>query len=153
MDEGRGGLLPGAGRMSRTFLVCEDGAEYTDRFRRFLGQEFEFVRATHFTQALPLALSVRGILLDQDFRRTEPSLLVDESGVRGARSARELSEVQGILLLKALRRRGVPAPALLFADLDDETRIAELLRELSPLQIVQSDEGLARIAARLRALG
>src|SRR5882724_157529 len=43
VDEGRGGLLPGAGGM--TFLVCEDGSEYTDRFKRFLGAQFRFLRA------------------------------------------------------------------------------------------------------------
>ena len=130
-------------------LILEDGREYTDRFQRFLGAEFEFVRAGHFAEALPLASGARALLLDLDFRRTDPALLVDESGRPAARSA---AEVQGILLLRALRSRGIGLPALLFADLDDAERSARLESELKPLQIVSSSESLQRIAERLRSL-
>ena len=140
-------MLPGAAAV--TFLVCEDGTEYTDRFRRFLGAEFSFVRASHFAEALPLLAGARALLLDLDFRRTDPALLVDESGAPAAKSA---AEVQGILMLRALRSRGSRLPALLFADLDDAGRAARLEAELAPLQIVPSSEGLPRIAERLRAL-
>ena len=61
-------------------LVCEDGSEYTERFRRFLGGEFEFVRAAHFHEALSLLSGARALLLDLDFSRTDPARLVDESG-------------------------------------------------------------------------
>ncbi len=132
-----------------TLLVCEDGREYTERFQRFLGGEFRFLRAAHFAEALRLAPGASAILLDLDFRRTDPALLVDESGAPAARSA---AEVQGILMLRALRSRGVKLPALLFADLDDGERAARLEAELAPLQIVSSSEGLPRIAERLRAL-
>jgi hypothetical protein len=74
---------------------------------------------------------------------------VDESGAKAPKSA---AEVQGILLLRALRSRGVTLPALLFADLDDAARTARLETELAPLQIVSSSEGLQRIAQRLRML-
>ncbi len=147
MEEGRGGLLPGAARMK--FVVCEDGNEYTERFRRFLGAEFQFARAGHFAEALALALGASGLLLDLDFRRTPPALLVDETGRPGPKSA---AEVQGILVLRALRSRGVKLPALLFADLDDAERARRLQRELAPLQIVSSSEGLPRIAERLRQI-
>ena len=147
MEEGRGRLLPGAARMS--FIVCEDGAEYTERFRRFLGAQFVFERAGHFAEALALAEAARGILLDLDFRRTPPALLVDE---RGARAAGALAEVQGILILRALRARGVELPALLFADLDDGQRAARLEEELAPLRVVPSSTGLPRIAQLLREM-
>jgi len=147
VEEGRGRLLPGAADM--TLIVCEDGTEYTERFQRFLGGEFHFVRAAHFAEALTLAKEARGLLLDLDFRRTDAALLVDESGAKAPKSA---AEVQGILLLRALRSRGVKLPALLFADLDDAARTARLETELAPLQIVSSSEGLQRIAQRLRAL-
>jgi hypothetical protein len=130
-----------------TFLVCEDGSEYTERFQRFLGAEFQFARAGHFAEALALAPKAAGLLLDLDFRRTPLSLLVDETGAPG-----RLSELQGILLLRALRSRGVKLPALLFADLDDAQRAARLEAELAPLQIVSSSEGLTQIANRLRAI-
>src|SRR3954468_17184395 len=130
-------------------LICEDGSEYTERFTRFLGAEFEFVRAAHFAEALKLAPDARALLLDLDFRRTDPALLVDESGRPAARRA---AEIQGILLLRALRSRGVALPALLFADLDDAERSVRLETELGPLQIVSSSESLQRIAERLRSL-
>src|SRR5204862_8249225 len=81
-----------------TFLVCEDGSEYTDRFTRFLGAHFQFARAGHFAEALALAPSAQALLLDLDFRRTQRALLVDE---RGAPDPRSAVEVQGILILRA----------------------------------------------------
>ena len=147
MDEGRGGLLPGAGGMK--FLVCEDGSEYTDRFKRFLGAQFRFLRAGHFAEALALAAGADALLLDLDFRRTPRELLVDE---RGAPDSRGATEVQGILILRALRSRGVGLPAVLFADLDDAAHAARLERELAPLRIVPGSAGLPRIAQLLREL-
>jgi len=35
----------------RTFVVCEDGTEYVQRFRRFLGESFNFVPASDFAAA------------------------------------------------------------------------------------------------------
>ena len=154
MEEGRGGLLSGAARMKPAapkprFLVCEDGREYTDRFTRFLSAEFDFIRASCFAEALPPAASCAGLLLDLDFRRTDPALLVDESGAPAARSA---AEVQGVLILRALRARGVHLPALLFADFDDPGRAARLSAELARLRVVGSDESLPAVAKLLRGL-
>ena len=132
-----------------TLLICEDGTEYSERFQRFLGAEFRFLRAAHFAEILEMLPQARALLLDLDFRRTDPALLVDESG---APAARDAAEVQGILILRALRSRGVKLPALLFADLDDDARAARLAAELAPLQIVPSGEGILRIAQRLRDL-
>jgi hypothetical protein len=132
-----------------TFLVCEDGSEYTERFTRFLGARFRFRRATHFAEALALTSGVRGLLLDLDFRRTPRALLVDPAGAPDPRAA---AEVQGILILRALRARNVLLPALLFADLDDPARAAQLERELRPLRVVPSSEGLPRIAQLLSDL-
>ncbi|MGZ6124528.1 MAG: hypothetical protein ACXWLR_06185 [Myxococcales bacterium] len=132
-----------------TFVVCEDGSEYTDRFTRFLGGQFRFLRAGHFADALALSHGAVALLLDLDFRRTQPALLVDERGESAARSA---AEVQGILILRALRARGVKLPALLFADLEDAQRTARLEAELAPLRVVPSSEGLPRIAQLLREM-
>jgi hypothetical protein len=132
-----------------TFIVCEDGAEYTDRFRRFLGDRFSFVRAGHFAEALSLSPRACGVLLDLDFRRTSSALMVDE---RGERSDGSAAEVQGILILRALRTHGVRLPALLFADLDDAGRSARLEAELAPLRVVPSSAGLAQIAQLLREM-
>ena len=145
MEEGRGGLLPGAAGMR--FVICEDGNEYSERFQRFLGKEFEFVRAASFPEALAAAPGACGLLLDLDFKRA--AVLVDESGAPASRAA---AEVQGILILRALRSREVKLPALLFADLDDAGRVALLESELAPLEIISSSESLPRIAERLRKL-
>ena len=133
--------------MKTTLLICEDGSEYSERFRRFLGSEFEFVRAANFEEALAAVGDARALLLDLDFKRS--ALLVDESGAPASRAA---AEVQGILILRALRARGFRLPALLFADLDDAERVARLEAELAPLQVISSSEGLQRIAGRLRKL-
>jgi hypothetical protein len=132
-----------------TFLVCEDGSEYTDRFKRFLGAQFRFLRAGHFAEALALAAGADALLLDLDFRRTPRELLVDE---RGAPDRGGATEVQGILILRALRSRGVALPAVLFADLDDAAHATRLERELAPLRIVPGSAGLPRIAQLLREL-
>jgi hypothetical protein len=60
--------------------------------------------------------------------------------------------VQGILILRALRSRGIALPALLFADLDDRDRCHRLEQELAPLTVVPSGEGLAAIARRLQLI-
>jgi hypothetical protein len=41
------------------FVVCEDGAEYIERFRRFLGDDFAFVRANDLDAVLT-ALAAAG---------------------------------------------------------------------------------------------
>jgi ADP-heptose:LPS heptosyltransferase len=61
------------------------------------------------------------------------------------------SAAQGILILQYLRAQGIGLPALLFADLDDGEQAAYLEKTLAPLSIVSSREGLAQLAARLRA--
>ena len=140
------------------FVVCEDGAEYTDRFQRMLGRSFRFVRAGCFAEArvaLAEAPTV-GLLLDLDFRRTPPQRLVDEVGAEGLpRSSGErqrLAAVQGLLVLRTLRLGGVTTPALLFADLDDAGQIAHLQSTLAPLEVLGSGVGLDVIVRRLAEL-
>jgi hypothetical protein len=141
-------------------VVCEDGDEYLERFRRFLGEELRLVPTRDFASARaactrpdapPLAL-----VLDLDFRRLAPERLVDEQGAtapaRPGGEAQRLAQIQGVLILRALRAQAVATPALLFADLDDPARAAFLEKTLAPLTIVRSTEGLGAIAARLRAL-
>ena len=143
--------------MKPRWIVCEDGDEYLSRFRRFLGTEFEFVPAGDLQEVLRAAPGAAGILLDLDFRRTDPARLVDESGaaraqlVAGERT--RLAEVQGVLILRALRRRGVRLPALLCADLDDPAQASRLEDELRPLAVVPGSEGVPQIGARLRRGG
>jgi hypothetical protein len=137
------------------FVLCEDGAEYRDRFRRFLGATFEFVPAGDHATARAAASEADGLLLDLDFRRTPPERLVGEGGPAVGPLAdgerRRLAESQGILILRLLRAEGVMLPALLFADFDDAEQVRFLERTLAPLTIVSSRTGLREIAALMRA--
>ena len=146
-------MLPAVTTRRPRFVVCEDGAEYIDRFRRFLGATFEFVAANDLAAATAGVASAQGLLLDLDFRRTPPERLVDEHGATPAApdegTRRRLVESQGILILRALRARGVALPVLLFADVADATQVAFLERTLAPLVVAPSSMGLGEIAAWL----
>jgi hypothetical protein len=137
------------------FVVCEDGAEYLERFRRFLGESFDFRPAHDFAEARAAAADADGLLLDLDFRRTPPERLVDEQGPApaplDAGTRTRLAETQGILILRRLRAAGVALPAILFADLDDSGQLAFLARTLAPLTVAGSRLGIAEIATLLRA--
>ena len=136
-------------------MVCEDGSEYLERFTRFLDEEFEFTPAGDAAALVGAIAGATGVILDLDFRRTPPERLVDESGATSGQLAeperRRLSESQGILILRALRSRKLAVPVLLCADLDED-QVAWLERELAPLEVVPSHEGLLETAARMRAL-
>ena len=145
---------PAGGRLR--FVVCEDGDEYLQRFRRFLGETFDFLSARDFAEALAALPNAHGLLLDLDFRRTPAEDLVDERGPAlsplDAGTRARLAETQGILILRRLRAAGVAAPAVLFADLDDADQRAFLERTLAPLTVAGSRQGIAEIAALLRRL-
>jgi hypothetical protein len=140
------------------FVICEDGTEYLDRFQRFLGGEFRFVRTSSYG-ALLTALAEgppAGLVLDLDFRRTPPDQLVDEGGAAlsavSAGEKQRVASVQGLLILRALRGQGVALPALLCTDIDDPGQLAAVEEELAPVSVVPSSEGLPRLAQRLREL-
>jgi hypothetical protein len=137
------------------FVVCEDGDEYLERFRRFLGEAFDFLPAHDFSEAQAAAANADGLLLDLDFRRTPADCLVDEQGPApaplDAGTRARLAETQGILILRRLRAARVTSPAILFADLDDAGQRAFLERTLAPLTIADSRLGIAQIAVLLRA--
>jgi hypothetical protein len=137
------------------FVVCEDGAEYLQRFRRFLGESFDFLPAHDFDEARAVAADADGLLLDLDFRRTPADRLVDEQGSApapmDAGTRTRLAETQGILILRRLRAAGVALPAILFADLEDTAQLAFLTRTLAPLTVAGSRMGIAEIATLLRS--
>jgi hypothetical protein len=138
-------------------LVIEDGHEYSERFQRFLGHEVHFARAACLAEARrELAAGGRGLLLDLDFRRTSSADLVDETGDNRVALAdderKRLAEMQGILILRALRSLGCALPALLFADIDDAGQIAFLERTFAPLRILSSGVSLPEIARQIREM-
>jgi hypothetical protein len=141
-----------------TLVVCEDGSEYIDRFRRFLagllGPGTRFVPARNYAEAMASAAEADGLLLDLDFRRTPADRLVDEHGpapaaLDAARRGR-LSETQGILILRRLRAAGIALPAILFADLDDDDQARYLESTLAPLVVASGRLGLPEIAGLIR---
>ena len=143
--------------MSRPLvIVCEDGHEYLHRFSRFLGDELELVRVDDYPSALAACgRGPRALLFDLDFSRLAADRLIDEAGLAAARprdESRRLAQMQGILILRALRAAAVTAPALLFADLDDPARVKFLEQSLAPLRVVPSSEGMGGIAARIHTL-
>ena len=149
--------MSAAGDRRLRFLVCEDGAEYLERFRRFLGDAFNFLPARDFSQAHAAAAGADALLLDLDFRRTPPERLVDEHGPApapiDAGTRTRLVQTQGILILRRLRAAGVALPAILFADLDDTGQVDFLTRTLAPLTVAGSRMGIAEVAALLRSFG
>ncbi len=137
------------------FVVCEDGSEYVQRFRRFLGDAFDFLPAQDWAEARAAAAGAAGVLLDLDFRRTPPERLVDERGPAptplDAGTRARLAETQGILILRQLRAAGIGCPAILFADFEDAEQRRYLEATLAPLTIAGSRLGLAEIATLLKA--
>lgn len=142
---------------SPILVVCEDGDEYTTRFARLFGQELSFRRAGSLAEAMALVpAGARGLLLDLDFRRTDAKALVDEAGATHASLAdgerHRLAGMQGILILRALRKSGVTLPAILFADLEDAGQVDYLTKTLAPLVVMPSSESLPTIAAEIRGM-
>lgn len=139
-----------------TFVICEDGHEYTDRFTRLFADRYDFIRTTCFAEAHAAAPSAVGLLLDLDFRRTPSAALVDESGAtsdaRSEGERRRLASTQGILILRALRDAGVALPALLFADLADRSQVTFLESRHAPLTIVSSSAALVTISTALSTI-
>lgn len=135
-------------------IVVEDGLEYTERFSRLLSAQFQFERVADYPALLSALETPAAVLvLDLDFRRTPLHRLIDgEGAVATPISAAELASVQGILILRSLRKRESQPPALLCADLDDPEQARLLCKELRPLQISPSSESLQQLAARLRNL-
>ncbi len=141
------------------FVVCEDGQEYLERFKRFLGNTFEFIPAQDFfalVEHTERCAPVAGVLLDLDFRRVDAAHLVNEHGQAIAKFGREAraqySANQGLFILASLRERCILVPVLLFADIDDPEQQAHLLRKFGPLDLVPSHVGLRELERRLAEL-
>ena len=118
--------------MSRPrILVIEDGREYVETLGRYLGAEFEFVRAGHGRAALD-ALSIatfQAIFLDMRFDRVQlADLLGDQSALATrlggdlVRVRQFLEENQGTYILAALREANHRLPVVFSYDFDGEPR-------------------------------
>ncbi len=138
------------------FIVCEDGTEYLERFERFLGADFEFIPAGDYATLLTqvdVSAPISGILLDLDFRRTDPARLVNEHGEAVGHVGKESLALhignQGLFILSSLRERRILLPVLLFADIDDTQQCEYLKRTFAPLELVPSHLGMLELKGQL----
>ena len=122
-------------------LVVEDGFEYIHNLTRFLGGDFEFVRAGDGFEALE-QLSVGGfsaLFLDMKFDRAD-RLLGDVGALErrfagdATRAKRFLENNQGAYVLAAIRDASHRIPVVFSYDFDSEPRrFRNLVRRYAPL--------------------
>ena len=119
-------------------LVIEDGTEYTERARRWMGEGFVFERAGSGPEARG-ALAEQdfdGVWLDMDFSRTPPELLlgeVESSRLEGDPARAHLAAHQGLYILADLRAAGHALPVLFSHDFGDmPKRWTHLVQRLGP---------------------
>jgi CheY-like chemotaxis protein len=103
-------------------LVIEDGTEYAEFARLFLGQEFEVAAAQSADEALQVlaARPIDVLLIDLRFDRAPAEILI--GGIEASaqrlfagdqtRALRHLQDQQGVLILAALRAAGHAQPAV-----------------------------------------
>ncbi len=108
----------------RRLLVIEDGDEYAEFARLFLGRDFEIATATSARAALAEAPRADALLIDLRFDRAPADALAGDldgtaaqrfAGDR-ARALRWLQDQQGTLILAALRAAGHRQPAVFVHD-------------------------------------
>ncbi len=106
----------------RSMLVIEDGTEYAEFARLFLGSDFQVVAAqsAHAALAVLAGQNIDVLLIDLRFDRAPDATLVgdiDESAQRlfagdRVRALRHLQDQQGALILGEIRRAGHTQPAV-----------------------------------------
>lgn len=120
-------------------LVIEDGVEYVEFARAFLGHAFEFRYAVSLADALAVLEHSRSachaFFVDLRFERAPlDALLGDVDAIASelfggdtARARRWVKDQQGALILGALRERGYPQRAVFVHDFPRQ-RLANLAR-------------------------
>jgi CheY-like chemotaxis protein len=134
--------------MSRV-LVIEDGYEYIENLRRFMGAGFELGRAGDGEEALEI-LSRQDwnvILLDMCFDRADRLLgedpgLLSKMGGDPDRMRSYLEIHQGTYILAAIRQAGHSLPVVFSYDFDAEPRrFSNLQRRYAPLSYLNDVAG------------
>jgi hypothetical protein len=110
----------------KRLLVIEDGTEYLEFARVFLGEELAVAGARSAADALAQldAEGADALLIDLRFERAPAEVLVGDVVATAARlfdgdevrALRYLQDQQGTLILEALRRAGHRQPALFVHD-------------------------------------
>ena len=149
----------------RTILVVEDGAEYTDAFRRLAlpgRANVELVRAGDADEAQRILAgrSVDAIFIDVVFDRTLPErlrgdlgCLLERYGGDRARAQRHLASHQGFYVAEALAGSIAEGTRVLLAfDFSAEPqRLAALRERLPGLEGVAEGTPISRVLDRLLA--
>jgi len=145
--------------VSARLLVIEDGSEYAEFARVFLGEELVVEEAHSAAEAAArlAAGDVALLLIDLRFERAPAEALVGDLAATAARlfdgdearALRYLQDQQGTLILEALRRAGHRQPALFVHDFPPR-RLANLRALYGDVSAVPSFDAAA-IRAALRA--
>jgi CheY-like chemotaxis protein len=140
----------------KRLLVIEDGTEYSEFARLFLGGDFVVARAQTAAEALTLAAAepVFALLVDLRFDRALPEALigdVDATAIRlfagdRPRALRHLQDQQGVLILAELRKAGHLQPAVFVHDFSAR-RLENLRRLYGDVRAVSSFDVRALRAA------
>jgi hypothetical protein len=142
-------------------LVIEDGAEYVEFARVFLGDDFAVASARSAADA-SARLATDGadlLLIDLRFERAPAEALVGDLAATAARlfdgdevrALRYLQDQQGTLILEALRRAGHRQPALFVHDFPPR-RLANVRALYGDVSAVPSFDAAAIRAALAAAL-
>ncbi len=160
MGEGHG-YPPGWGRClmeQMSILIVEDGTEYIDRARRWMGEGFEFTRAG----SGPAALEALGdcsyplVWMDMDFRRCPENQLLgweradlDRFSGDRDRMRQHLWEHQGVYILEAIRAADWNGPVVFSHDFSDAPkRWTHLCQRYGPLDWLPEAANPAEIRQR-----
>ena len=143
-------------------LVVEDGFEYINRSRQWMGDSFVFQRAGSGVEALSLLFEERFdvVYLDMNFHRSpEGELLGDLAAIRARfggdqqRAIDFLSVHQGAYILSAIRAAGFHIPVLFSYDFESEARRwDQLVAKYGSLDWVGDNAGPDQVKAALLAL-
>jgi ActR/RegA family two-component response regulator len=137
----------------KRLLVIEDGTEYEEFARLFLGRNFEVCAARSAAEAMRLiSPDVHALLIDLRFDRAPTAALVGDVAATAERlfagdrerALRHLQDNQGVLILAALRQAGHTQRAV-FVHEFAERRLENLRRLYGDVQAVTGfDAGALR---------
>ena len=137
-------------------LVIEDGAEYEEFARLFLGERFRIVPAHDAEEALAAARAapIAAMLVDLRFERAKSEDLLGDVNAAARRmfggdtqrALRWLKDQQGTLILAELRKAGFAQPAVFVHDFPAE-RLANLRKLYGEVFAVPTFDAVAIRAA------
>ena len=160
MGEGHGRSPGRGGGMMQPMkvLIVEDGTEYIDRARRWMGEGFEFDRAGSGLEALEALrqFAYPLVWMDMDFKRCpEDQLLgweqagLDRFSGDRVRMREHLWEHQGVYILEAIRAAGWTGPVVFSHDFSEAPkRWTHLCQRYGPLDWLPEAANPAEIRQR-----